>query len=422
MATFPLQYGQPIYIYVTSSATSPSLSGWIGGVTSPVGGQCSLSSAGNNQTSTLTSGLPDEFVILDYQGQNPGGVVSYEDSITLYNKTQQAFWSSGNGCIFTYPAGAANNMMVSLIPSSGTAGSIQAPIYPQNASGINGSIFRAKGSIYPTMMLNSSQKPAVMFSSDRGDTTFMFSLVEAPPPPPGPSPTPLVPAPQLVGIQSQTAKTYLTVCGECNSIPGFSVDVHAQGISQADGSIWQLINAGPDIVALKNTLTNTYLTACQGCNGAASGSWSVDVSGTSATQSAGTLWKVIVENGQLSALMSTSSSTYLGLCEGCNAIPSGYSAILSTDDPTQIGGLWSIQSLSPTPSPDPVVPIPPITPLVPGIPAAASKPQWILWVGVGLWLVGSLLTLLLPERFVVLRMFFILMALVGIGAIFYMSY
>ena len=417
MATFPLQYGQPIYIYVSSPAT-PGLSGWVGGITSPVGGQCSLSSVGNNQTNSLTGGLPDEFVILNYLGQNPGGQVNYEDDITLYNQTQQAFWSSGNSCIFTYPAGAASNMMVSLIPSSGTAGGIQAPVYPQNATGINGSILRAKGNLYPTIMLNNTQKPAVMFASDEGDSAFMFSLVEAPPPPPGPSPTPLVPVPQLVGIQSQTTNTYLTVCDECNSLPGFSVDIHAQGISQSDGSIWQLINAGPDIVALRNTLTNTYLTACQECNGAETGTWSVDVSGTSASQSAGTLWKVIVENGQLSALMSTSSNAYLGLCHGCNINPSGYSVILDT----QIGGLWSIQSLSPAPSPFPVVPIPPITPLVPGIPVEPSKPQWILWAGVGLWIVGFLLTLLLPERFVVLRMFFILMALVGIGAIFYMSY
>ena len=410
MSSFPLQYGQSIYITVGPG-------GWLGGLTSPIGGDCSscnASTGGNNQTNGVITNvqtqLPDEFVILDSNGNNPGGPVNYQDSVTVFNKTQNSFWLVNSGCMYMSSGVTTGKLVIGLTSMNMTQGPIQVPIFPSTTSFQDNQIVcLAPGGLFVNALSNGTGTQAMILCNQQ-NSILSFALVEAPPPPAPPSPTPYVPMPpppQVISIQSSFTGTYLTVCGECNNIPGISVDVHASSPSQQAGSLWQLINAGPDLVGILNTLTGTYLTVYEGM--------SVNVQATSIGQSIGSEWKL-----SSSGILNTLTNTYLSVCSGCPVNPSGISVDVHSSIIASYSS-WVVSNLSPLPTP---MPYGPSSGGGGGEGGGnqTSKDKWIFWLGIGLWITGTLLTIGIPAGYLALRLISVIMGLAGIGLIFYMSF
>ncbi len=63
-----------------------------------MGGLTSTPSGCSGQTNGVTSGLPDEFIILDSTGKNPATTttVNYGDQVPIFNLPQNAFWGSSS--------------------------------------------------------------------------------------------------------------------------------------------------------------------------------------------------------------------------------------------------------------------------------------------------------------------------------------
>lgn len=400
MASFPLQYGQAVFVSMAPGE-------WVGGLASPIGGDCSTcksSIGGNNQTNGIITNvqtqLPDEFVILDSNGNNPGGTVNYKDQVTFFNKTQNSFWLVDSGCMYMSPSGGAN-LVVLLASVTYVTGAIMAPLFPSpSVSQYNSLVAMIPGGkVFVNSMANGAGEQAVALCTQQ-NSFLSLALVEAPPPP-SPSPVPLVPippTPEIISIQSSYTGTYLTVCDECNQIPGFSVDVHASGPSQQAGSLWQMINSGPNLVGLLNTLTGTYLTVYQGS--------SVNVQATSISQLNGSEWRVTTQG-----FLNTLTNTFLSVV----GTSKGYTVSVSGSSQTS-SSTWNIESLSPLPSP---------IPFSGGSGTNGTKTsdnKWIFWLGVGLWLMGMILTLGIPAGYLPLRLVSLICSLAGIGLMFYLSF
>ena len=170
----------------------------------------------------------------------------------------------------------------------------------------------------------------------------------------------------IVGIKNVSGG-YLSVCGECNDLPGFSVDIHASGISQAGGSQWQMVSTGPGLGGILNTLTNTYLTVCGECNGLPG--FSVDVHATSVDQASGSVWQFSQLGPGAFSIKNTLTNTYLSACYKCPKDPSGYSVDVHATNPSVSSySVWGIETVVP-PAPSPIPVNPPLTPLVPVPPA-----------------------------------------------------
>lgn len=218
-----------------------------------------------------------------------------------------------------------------------------------------------------------------------------------------------------VAIYSALSGGYLTVCESCNNLPGFSVDVHAAAPSTAEGSIWSMITQSNGQVAFVNTLTGTYLSVCDGCNNLPA--YSVDVH--EATIGNSSLWELSsVTSG--TTFTSVQSGTLLRVCYGCIKEPNGYSVDVGTSTLAP-SSTWQIKVLTPPPGPTPG-PSPPPTPTPTPLGPVPSKPSWILWTGVGLWLTGVILWLAVPQKVLALRIIGALISLVGIGLIFYSAF
>lgn len=393
MASFPLQYGQSIYI-----STAPG--SWVGGLVSPIGGACSTCSgsvAGNNQTNGVITNaqtqLPDEFIVLDQNGNDPGGPVNYQTLVTFFNKTQNSFWLVDSGCMYMNPSGGTKLVLL-LTNVSYSSGPIMMPLFP-SSSGFqyNNLVFMVPGGqLFVNAMENGAGEQAVAVCNQQNGF-LSLALAEAPPPP-TPSPTPLVPippTPEIIAIQSPVTTSYLTVCDGCNQIPGFSVDAHAYSPSQQDGSLWQMINSGPNLVGLLNTLTGTYLTVSQGAV--------VTVQATTISQSAGSEWKAVPQG-----FVNTLTNTFLTVTSG--------NKVAVSDSSQTTNSTWTIENLSPLPDPIPF----------PGGSGSKSKPKWIFWLGIGLWLAGMILTLGIPPGYLPIRLVSMGASLTGMGLIFYSSF
>lgn len=219
-----------------------------------------------------------------------------------------------------------------------------------------------------------------------------------------------------VALFSLLADGYLTVCESCNNLPGFSVDVHASTPSTTEGSIWTMITQPNGQIALQNTLTGTYLSACNGCNGLPG--YSVDVHESNI--GASSLWSVSTVSGG-STLESVQSGSLLRVCLGCIKEPNGYSVDVGASAPPTPSSTWQIRVLTPPPPPPGPNPTPTPVPLTPST-SMPSKPSWVLWLGVGLWVTGLIFWLALPEKLLAVRIIGALMSLAGIGVIFYAAF
>lgn len=415
MATLPINYGQSIYIPAGGNA-------WVGGLTSGPSG-CS------GQTNGVTTGIPDEFMILDSTGKNPQTTttVNYGDQVTIFNLSQNAFWgASTSGTCLTIAAAGSSPIVLTLTGfGSFTPGApIQASTYPdvnqqQNVVALGGSPAGSAVGIGT----NSTGDGAVMIIGGSTDTLLSFSLASSTPGPPPPPPT-------LVGIQNlypslttiNTGGSYLTVCDECpKNVHGFSVDVHAGNISLGVGSQWQIVDDGTGFIGILNTLTNSYLSACSGCPvnnpPVTIRGWTVDVHASSIVAGDGSQWQIVPATGG-SGIINTLTQTYLTICYNCAPVAGVSVDVHATTISAGGGSLWDIQYQTPPPSPIPLVP----SGGGGGSGSGGGKSKWFFWAGVGLWIVGAMLTLILPQRFLMTRIFSIIFALAGIGLIFYASY
>ena len=170
----------------------------------------------------------------------------------------------------------------------------------------------------------------------------------------------------IVAIQSQLTNTYLSVCNECNNIPGNSVDTHVTAVSSSTPwALWQVVNVGMDQLAFINQSTGTYLTVCSGCNGLPG--FSVDVH--SAALGAWSTWNLTQGLGSGVGFLNGLTQSFLTkTSSGVTVNVSGttYSA----------GTTWNIISIGspitplvPVPGPVPSPVFPPLTPLNPIVPS-----------------------------------------------------
>ena len=170
----------------------------------------------------------------------------------------------------------------------------------------------------------------------------------------------------IVAIQSQLTNTYLSVCNECNNIPGNSVDTHVTAVSASTPwALWQVVNVGMDQLAFINQSTGTYLTVCSGCNGLPG--FSVDVH--SAALGAWSTWNLTQGLGSGVGFLNGLTQSFLTkTSSGVTVNVSGttYSA----------GTTWNIISIGspitplvPVPGPVPSPVFPPLTPLNPIVPS-----------------------------------------------------
>lgn len=173
----------------------------------------------------------------------------------------------------------------------------------------------------------------------------------------------------IVAIQSQLTNTYLSVCNECNNIPGNSVDTHVTAVSASTPwALWQVVNVGMDQLAFINQSTGTYLTVCSGCNGLPG--FSVDVH--SAALGAWSTWNLTQGLGSGVGFLNGLTQSFLTkTSSGVTVNVSGttYSA----------GTSWNIIAIGapvtplvPVPGPVPSPVFPPLTPLNPIVPPAPS--------------------------------------------------
>jgi hypothetical protein len=261
----------------------------------------------------------------------------------------------------------------------------------------------------------------VLIINNSTDNLISFSLASSSPNPPPPPPT------TLAGIQNlypslstiNLGGSYLSVCNECpKNVHGFSVDVHAGSTSAGVGSQWQIVDAGAGFVGILNTLTNSYLSACEGCSvnnpPVVIQGFTVDVHADSVVAGDGSQWQIVPATGGV-GILNTLSQTYLTICYNCAPVAGVSVDIHAGGISAGEGSLWDVQYQTPTPNPTP-------NPSGGGGGAGNTKSKWFFWSGIGLWLIGTVLTLMLPKRFLMTRIFSVIFALIGIGLIFYAAY
>lgn len=208
-----------------------------------------------------------------------------------------------------------------------------------------------------------------------------------------------------VGLYNALANGYLSTCDGCSILPGYSVDVHLPTASSL-GSLWQLtyLDSGSGQVALLNTLSGTYLSVCSECSGLPG--YSVDVHETSITSSS--TWTLTTTGGSTYLVSEESSANaWLSVCSGCPKSPTGFSVDVHESSATP-SSTWALTIMA--------------APLGPGSGQPSSTPsagRWIVWVGVGLWLSGLVISMILTGKHTATRIVGVMMSVIGIGLIFW---